>query len=79
MTVHNSYQIVKILNSLRVSTPFLEIELVKTQNRKERNESSLKYLKTNLHYEIVLSKQNSVILYIDFLQSRKETSVNTAP
>lgn len=42
MTVHNSYQIVKILNSLRVSTPFLEIELVKTQSRKERNESSLK-------------------------------------
>ncbi len=42
MTVRNSYQIVKVFNSLCVSAALREIELAKSQSRKERNESSLK-------------------------------------
>ncbi|TAF72435.1 MAG: hypothetical protein EAZ58_02195, partial [Flavobacterium sp.] len=44
MTVHNSYQIVKVFNSLCVSAPLREIELAKARSRKEKNE---------LSYEIV--------------------------
>ncbi len=42
MTVRNSYQIVKVFNSLCFSAPLREIELAKSQSRKEKNESSLK-------------------------------------
>ncbi len=42
MTVRNSYQIVKVFNSLCVSAPLREIELAKSQSRKEKNVSSLK-------------------------------------
>ena len=36
MTVRNSYQIVKVSNSLCVSAPLREIELAKSQSRKEK-------------------------------------------
>jgi hypothetical protein len=42
MTVRNSYQIVKVFNSLCVSAPLREIELAKAQSRKEKNGLSLK-------------------------------------
>ena len=42
MTVRNSYQIVKVVNSLCVSAPLRDIELAKSQSRKEKNESNLK-------------------------------------
>jgi hypothetical protein len=45
MTLRNSYQIVKVLNSLCVFAPLREIELAKAQSRKEKNESSLKIVK----------------------------------
>ena len=35
MPVRNSYQMVKVLNSLCVSVPLREIELAKAQSRKE--------------------------------------------
>ena len=41
MTVRNSYQIVKVFNSLCVSAPLREIELEKAQSRKEKYESSV--------------------------------------
>jgi hypothetical protein len=34
MTVRNSYQIVKVFNSLCVSAPLLEIELAKSQRKR---------------------------------------------
>ena len=45
MTVRNSYQIVKVFNSLCVCAPLREIELAKSQSRKEKNELSLKIVK----------------------------------
>jgi hypothetical protein len=42
MTARNTYQIVKVFNSLCVSAPLRDIELTKAQSRKEKNESSLK-------------------------------------
>jgi hypothetical protein len=42
MTVRNTYQKVKVFNSLCVSAPLRDIELTKAQSRKEKNESSLK-------------------------------------
>jgi hypothetical protein len=41
MTVCNSYQIVKVFHSLCISAPLREIELAKSQSRREKNESSL--------------------------------------
>ena len=53
MTLCNSYQIVKVLNSLCVSTPLRKIELPMTQNSKKRMNHAKKWFKINLRYEIV--------------------------
>jgi hypothetical protein len=64
MTVRNSYQIVKLFNSLCVSAPLGSIELAKAQSRKEKNESILKIEENNLSYEIVLVTDSHIMFYI---------------